>query len=165
MDVCLWGAQASRSWKRAFCFFVHGGMDEGGDTIEKYIQKGPEYAAHSSLLNKYKSTRTFCHLTLCIQIYRHVYMQHFPQSVFLVTSGLHRKGEPKKSHATPQPFPPTPPARRHTHTHAPPYVTWICFCFSPLNPCLRVKCICHCHILQWKCWIKMSLSNPPPPPQ
>lgn len=97
MDVCTWGALAIRSWKRAFCSFVHGGMDEGGDVIEKYFQKGPEYAAHSSLLNKYKPTRTFCHVTLCIQIYRHVYMQHFPQSVFLVTLGLHRKGKLKKA--------------------------------------------------------------------
>lgn len=117
MDVCTQGALASRSWKRAFCFFVHGGMDERGDMTEKYIQKGPEYAAHSSLLSKYKPTHTFCHVTLRIQIYRHVYMQHFPQSVFLVTLGLHRKGELKKATKLPSPSLP-PPAQAYTHTRA-----------------------------------------------
>lgn len=151
MDVCTRGAPASRSWKRAFCFFVHGGMDEGGDMIEKYIQKGPEYAAHSSLLNNYKPIRTFCHITLCIQIYRHVYMQHFPQSVFLVTLGLHRKGELKKATQFPSPSLP-PPARRHTHAraHTHTHITLHylnLLLLLPTQPMLRVKCIRHCRSL------------------
>lgn len=34
------GALASRSWKRAFCFFVHGGIDEIGDMTEKEYSEG-----------------------------------------------------------------------------------------------------------------------------
>jgi len=121
MDVCTQGALASKSWKRAFCFFVHCGMDEGGDVIEKYIQKGPEYAACSSLLNKYKPTHTFCHITLCIQIYRHVYMQHFPQSVFLCDIGFTYKGQIQKSHVNFLALPSHPQHTGiHTHTHHSP---------------------------------------------
>lgn len=36
---------------------MHG--EDGGDMIGKYFPKGPEYAAYSSLLNKYKPTHTF----------------------------------------------------------------------------------------------------------
>lgn len=66
-------------------------------------------------------------------------MQHFPQSVILVTLGLHRKGELKKATKLPSPSPrPNPQAHapRRTHTH--PYPTWGCSCFSPPKPCLNV---------------------------
>lgn len=65
------GLLASRSWKRRFLFLC-AWWDEGGDVIGKYIQTGPEYAARSSLLSKNEPTHTFCHVTLCIRIYRHV---------------------------------------------------------------------------------------------
>lgn len=62
----------------------------------EYFPKGPEYAAHSSLLNKYKPTHTFLpHNTLHTNLQARVYAA-FP-SVFLVTLGLRRKGELNKT--------------------------------------------------------------------
>lgn len=74
---------------------MHGGID-GGDTIGKYFPNRPEYAALSSLLNKYKPTHTFLpHNALHTNLQACVYAA-FP-SVFLVTLGLRRKGELNKT--------------------------------------------------------------------